>query len=154
MRMASNEKQIQAMRKLGMTEEEIKQVLEDDKRIDRGEKLFELSPELEKGAKKARQAERKPTVYSLDNAKGKRSKKADDVKGGLIELLTETIKAQADCNSLEVLNPEREFVFDWNGKKYKIVLSAPRSWGGIFFVQFYQMKILCILPIDISKWMW
>jgi hypothetical protein len=53
-----------------------------------------------------------------------------------------------------VLNPEREFVFDWNGKKYKIVLSAPRSWGGIFFVQFYQMKILCILPIDISKWMW
>lgn len=127
MKMASNEKQIQAMRKLGMSEEEIKQVLEDDKRIDRGEKLFELPPELEKGAKKARQAERKPTVYSLDNSKGKRSKKADDVKGGLIELLTKTISDQADCKSLEVLNPEREFVFDWNGKKYKIVLSAPRS---------------------------
>ena len=120
-------KQIEAFKKLGLTDEEIKQVMEDDKKIDKGEKLFELSSEQEKASKKARQVDRKPTIYKLDNEKGKRSKKADNVKGGLIELLTKTIKAQADCKSLEVLNPEREFVFDWNGKKYKIVLSAPRS---------------------------
>ena len=41
-------KQIEAMRKLGMTEDEIKQVLADDKRIDKGEKLFELTAEQTK----------------------------------------------------------------------------------------------------------
>ena len=37
---------------LGLTREEAIQLIEDDKRIDRGEKLFELDPELAKGAKR------------------------------------------------------------------------------------------------------
>lgn len=123
--MASNEKQIQAMRKLGMTEEEIKQVLEDDKRIDRGEKLFELPPELEKGAKKARQAERKPTVYQLDNTAGKRTKKANNDKQALIKVIETAVSGVAE--NVEILNAEREMIFHYNGVKYKIVLSAPRS---------------------------
>ena len=70
--------QIVALAKLGLTDAEIQQVLEDDKRIDKGEKLFELSAEQEKASKQARQADRKPTVYKLDNANGKRSKKSDN----------------------------------------------------------------------------
>jgi hypothetical protein len=115
------------MAKLGISEEEARQVLEDDKRIDRGEKLFELSAEQEKASKQARQADRKPTVYKLDNTNGKRSKKANEVKAGLIELLSEVVKEQPACNSLEIVNNEREFVFSWMGTKYKVVLSAPRS---------------------------
>lgn len=120
-------KQEQTLRKMGLTDAEIQQVLADDKRIDKGEDLFPLSAEQEKASRQARQADRAPTVYKLDNANGKRSKKADEVKAGLIELLTETIKEQPACNSLEVLNAEREFTFLWMGKKFKIVLSAPRS---------------------------
>ena len=45
--------------------EEAKQVLEMDKRIDRGEQLFELPPELEAGAKKARRADRKKVENSI-----------------------------------------------------------------------------------------
>ena len=119
--------QIEALRKLGLTEAEIQQVLADDKRIDKGENLFPLTAEQEKASKQARQADRTPTVYKLDNTNGKRSKKADEVKAGLIELLTETIKEQPACNSLEVLNAEREFTFLWMGKKFKVVLSMPRS---------------------------
>jgi hypothetical protein len=119
--------QIVALRKLGLTDAEIEQVLADDKRIDKGEKLFELSAEQENASKQARQADRKPTVYKLDNTNGKRSKKANEVKAGLIELLSEVIKEQPACNSLEVINNEREFVFSWMGTKYKVVLSAPRS---------------------------
>jgi hypothetical protein len=115
------------MAKLGISEEEARQVLEDDKRIDRGEKLFELSAEQEKASKQARQADRKPTVYKLDNTNGKRSKKANEVKAGLIELLSEVVKEQPACNSLEVINNEREFVFSWMGTKYRVTLSAPRS---------------------------
>ena len=37
-------KQIEAMKKLGYTDAEIAEMLEADKRIDRGEKLFELDP--------------------------------------------------------------------------------------------------------------
>ena len=70
-------KQIEALRKLGLSDAEIEQVLADDKRIDKGEKLFELTAEQEKASKQARKADRAPTVYKLDNTAGKRSKKAD-----------------------------------------------------------------------------
>ena len=116
------QKQIKAMQDLGLTDSEIAEVLETDRKIDKGEILFELPEELEKGAKKARNA---------GNCKGytkaNREKKVDDTKRGLIELLTSVIAEQPACNSLTVDNPEREFNFLWGGKKYKIVLSCPRS---------------------------
>ena len=115
-------KQIEAMRKMGMSEEEIADVLESDKRIDRGEKLFELDPELEKGAKKARQADRKPTAYNFQ----KRERKADTGKRDLISALAGAVAPLAD-GEVEVTNIEREFVFTVDGRKYKVVLSAPRS---------------------------
>ena len=115
-------KQVEAMRKLGMSEEEIADVLESDKRIDRGEKLFELDPELEKGAKKARQADRKPTTYNFQ----KRERKADTGKRDLISALVGAVAPLAD-GEVEVTNIEREFVFIVDGRKYKVVLSAPRS---------------------------
>ena len=114
--------QIEAMRKLGMSEEEIADVLESDKRIDKGEKLFELDPELEKGAKKARQADRKPTAYNFQ----KRERKADTGKRDLISALVGAVAPLAD-GEVEVTNIEREFVFTVDGRKYKVVLSAPRS---------------------------
>ena len=115
-------KQVEAMLKLGMSEEEIADVLESDKRIDRGEKLFELDPELEKGAKKARQADRKPTTYNFQ----KRERKADTGKRDLISALVGAVAPLAD-GEVEITNIEREFVFTVNGRKYKVVLSAPRS---------------------------
>ena len=46
--------QLEAMRKLGMTEEEIADVVKSDEAIDKGEKLFELTVEQEKASKQAR----------------------------------------------------------------------------------------------------
>ena len=118
-------KQIEALRKLGLTEAEIKEVLADDKRIDKGEKLFELSAEQEKASKQARQADRKPTVYKLDNSAGKRSKKEDSDKAILLNALFTAILPM--CETYEVTNGEREFCFTYHGRKFKVVLSAPRS---------------------------
>lgn len=115
-------KQVEAMRKLGMSEAEIADVLESDKRIDRGEKLFELDPELEKGAKKARQADRKPTVYNFQ----KRERKANNDKRTIINALDEALCRIADQQT-EITNAEKEIIFHFNGVKYKVVLSAPRS---------------------------
>lgn len=106
------------MKKLGFSEEEIKDILDCDKRIDKGEKLFELAPELEKGAKKARQADRKKTTTPP-----KRERKPDEDKRKLIT----SIISHLESTNIEIVNPEREFLFMYNGKKYKIVLSCPRT---------------------------
>ena len=105
------------MKALGMSDEEIADVLRTDKEIDRGAKLFELDPELEAGAKKARRANRKPT-------EAKRERKEDTDKRQLITLLTSAI---GNVQPEDIINPEREFLFTWNGKKYKVTLSCPRS---------------------------
>ena len=119
-------KQIEALKKLGLTDEEIKQVLDDDKKIERGEKLFELTAEQEKASKQARQGERKPTVYKLDNEKGKRSKKANADKQFLVQSIVDKVNEFAD-KPAEITNAERELIFFYKDTKYKIVLSAPRT---------------------------
>ena len=93
------------------------------KKIDKGEKLFELSKEQEKASKKARQADRKPTVYKFDNSK--REKKKDAEKSEIISALVSSIENLG--GSVEITNAEREFIFHLNNVKYKIVLSKPRS---------------------------
>ena len=111
----------QLMQKLDITEAEAIQLLEDDKAIDKGAKLFELTDEQAKASKKARQADRAPTVYQFKP----RERKIDADKAFLInELLTAVLPL---CSSHEIVNSEREFLFTYNGKKYKIVLSAPRN---------------------------
>ena len=123
-------KQMEAMCRLGMTKEEITEVLEADKMIDQGIKLFELTPEQEKASKQARQADRKPKVYDLDNTGGKRSKKANEDKQYLIKAIQAGLKMYCgglNEASIETQNPEREFTFTYNDTKYKVVLSIPRT---------------------------
>lgn len=112
------------MEKLNISEAEAIELMEADKAIDKGEKLFELTQEQKQTEKKMRQADRAVNAYGKEV---KRERKADEVKFGLIELLTNVIKEQPMCNNLTVTNAEREFEFMWAGKKYKVVLSAPRK---------------------------
>lgn len=115
--------QIQAMRELGFSDEEIADVIACDERIDKGEKLFELNAEQKQAQKKMRQADRKPTVYDFS----KRERKPNDSKRAIIAALAETARELADNGEVDITNIEREMLFVANGVKYKIVLSAPRS---------------------------
>ena len=117
-----DEKQIEKlMTTLDLSREDAIQLMEDDKAIDRGAKMFDLDPELEKGAKKARQADRKK------NTTTKREKKADDDKATIMETLIGAIE-NLDCvDGLNVANAEREMTFNYNSRKFKVVLSAPRT---------------------------
>lgn len=123
--------QVMAMRKQGFTEEEIEDVLRTDKEIDRGANLFSLDPELEVGAKKARRADRTDTPK-----KAVRERKEDVDKRRLIEFLKNALENEISLSvtdidyigtTCEVVNPEREFLFTYNGRKFKVVLSCPRS---------------------------
>lgn len=119
--------QIEALRKLGLSEDEIAIVIAMDKEIDRGAKLFELAPELQAGAKKARQADR------TDTPKPRERKPNDDRRfliDALVWAMTTDIEQAGDnvlATDVEIVNPEREFLFTYNGIKYKVVLSAPRT---------------------------
>lgn len=110
------------MENLGCDYETAKQVIADDERIDKGEKLFEQTAEQKANSKKYRQGDRKPTVYKLD----KRERKADADKRQLIALLNATVGEIAD-NEPIITNIERQIDFEFRGRKFRIVLSAPRS---------------------------
>lgn len=124
-----NPSQVERMRAQGYTEEEIEDMLKADREIDRGADLFPLDPELEKGAKKARRADRTDAPK-----KANRERKPNDDKRFLIDALvwavTTDIEQAGDnvlATDVEIVNTEREFLFTYNGTKYKVVLSVPRG---------------------------
>lgn len=119
------ENQIAACRKLGMTDEEIKEMLDDDKAIDRSNlnsKVFdwELDPaEHKKAVKFANSDERKP--------KGERKKpvrKEDVRKREIIQLLFDCL----DENYGAVIdNPEKYIKFVIDNEEYTVSLIKHRK---------------------------
>ena len=109
---------------LGCSEEEALQVIEDDKRIDKGEDLFPLTAEQKAVEKKMKNTDtKKPTVYNFNT----RERKADNDKRALINLLAETMENVSDGGTVDVTNSERELEFLYGGRKFKITLSCPRN---------------------------
>lgn len=113
--------QIENMKKLRMTDEEIADILECDKRIDKGEKLFELAETEKVNSRKARQVARMPKPQT------NREKKVDVEKRFLIQCMGEIAENLADSGTIEIINPEKEIIFVYKDRKFKIVLSCPRS---------------------------
>ena len=107
------------MKSLNISRDEAIELMEEDKRIDRGEKLYELDSELEKGAKKARQADRKQTT-------AKREKKPKPEKEEICSAMMDGLR-KLGVEDFEIINPEREFIFHKDGTKYKVTLACPRS---------------------------
>lgn len=129
--------QLENLMKLGLDEAEAKQVLEDDKAIDRGEPMpFDLPKDKEKATRQYRQADRKPFVPNLKP----RERKPNEDKREIVRAIKDCLYSlQADfeetsppqyniCpNDIEITNAERQIDFAINGVKYRIVLSAPRK---------------------------
>jgi hypothetical protein len=97
-------------------------ILADDTKIDRGEKLFELSQEQKAVEKKMRTADRKPTVYNFKP----RQRVAKPDKSALMQTIGKAL-ADEGIKNWAMVNDEREATFEFNNIKYKIVLSCPRK---------------------------
>lgn len=110
---------------LGCTEEEALDVIECDKRIDKGEKLFELDESQKKVEKAMKRAPRKVATVDAYGKATTREKKADNDKGALMEILSNALEDKVE--NFTIVNAERELEFTFNGRKFKVVLSAPRS---------------------------
>ena len=106
---------------LDISIEEAKQIIADDDAIDKGEKLFELAETEKVNSRKARQVARMPKPQT------NREKKVDVQKRFLIQCMGEIAENLADSGTIEVINPEKEIVFVYKDRKFKIVLSCPRK---------------------------
>lgn len=137
--MAEN-KQITAMRKLGYTEEQIQQMLSDDKRIDRGEVFeWDLSPEEHKKAMKYANSDEKKkktpektakkggTAYNFDTTGKKR--KENPTKANIIALLATILTENSDfcAENVQITNKERQIAFTVGENAFELTLVQKRK---------------------------
>lgn len=92
-------------------------ILREDKEIDRVQNIkdlpYDLPEERKAGEKKARQAERK----AVRKPKPQQAEIVSAMLAGLDGMVT----------NVAIANPEREFYFERNGIRYKVVMSVPRK---------------------------
>ena len=105
------------MKTLNLTREEALQMIADDEAIDHGADLFPLTAEQEKASKKARGTGTRAYTFT------KRERKPDEDKRFLIQTFASLL---ADEETV-VTNPERQIDFNYNGRHFRLVLSAPRA---------------------------
>lgn len=117
----------QFMQTFGISEEEAKQMIADDDAIEHGEDLFPLTAEQQQASKEMRSTgTRKTTTYNFK----KRERKPDDDKRTLISYLDSTLRYNSKVEDFTITNPERQIDFNFNGRNFRIVLSAPRPPKG------------------------
>ena len=125
------EKQKEAMRKLGMTEEEIKELMEYDKEIDRGKKNLEhdLTKEQEKQARAVVNQKRGADRPVEEKEKKPKKTKENPVKEAVIaeiaRFLAENGKISAE--NIEIVNKQGEISFAVGENTYKLALTQRRK---------------------------
>ena len=138
--MAVSNKQLTAMRKAGYTDEEIQQMLADDKRVDRGEILeWDMSTEEHKKAmkyanvtdKKPKTEEKTPkkgaTAYNFDTSQRKR--KENPTKAGIIAEIASFLLQNAEFapENVEIANKERQITFKIGDTAFDLTLVQKRK---------------------------
>lgn len=118
-----DKKQIELLMKcLDITEQEAIQVLNDDKAIDKGEKLFEQTPEQKANSKKYTKVGIK-TNKKPDNMTDK-PKKVDKNKLDTFDLFVNFAK---ENGTVEIVKENAEFTVLINEQKYRIKLTKARK---------------------------
>lgn len=116
--------QIEAMKKLGMTDKEIEELVEYDTKVDKNQPTeFDISEEQQKIVQKVSRTtsgERKKPVVVRN-----KERKTDEVKkpiiDGIVAFLTEN--AEISAENVKIVKPEREISFDLGGFNYSITLT-------------------------------
>ena len=111
------------MRLLKCSEDEAKQIIADDKAIDRGERMaFDLSKEEEKQAMKYANTGTRKT----SEAKTERKRKENPTKGAVITEIAKFL-AENGYEMVNVTNPERQIAFKIGENDYELTLVQKRK---------------------------
>ena len=129
------ERQIAAMKKLGYSDAQIEEMLEDDKAVDRNEPLpWDMSKEEHKKAMKyanadehKKPAEKKaPTVYNW-NTEGK-ERKGNATKEQLVAAAAQFIAdSELGCESVEITNKQGKIAFTCGENSFTFSLTQHRK---------------------------
>jgi hypothetical protein len=123
-----NEKQMAAFRKLGYSDEQIAEMLEDDDAVDKGEIMeWDLSTEEHKKAMKNANADEHKKPMRLENKP--RPRKEDAVKRTIITSICNFLNenSQFSPQNVVITNPEQKVSFDFEGENYTISLTRHRK---------------------------
>lgn len=112
------------MKLLDISEEEAMELINADKAIDKGEKLFELSAEQKKVEKKMKNAQRAVDAYGKTRT---RERKENPQKRMIIQLLAETLRNCGECSNINVENIEKIITFSIGEDNFKIDLIKSRN---------------------------
>lgn len=110
------------MKNLNVSRAEALAIIEDDKAIDRGEKLFEQTAEQKKATKKYSNVGIK-TTKKTDSEK---TKKVDENKNNVINLFVECVNNNGGKN-VTIEKEGSEFTFVINEQKYRLKLTKARK---------------------------
>ena len=113
--------------KLGCSIAEAKDIIEQDKIIDKGGRTyFDLSKEEEKQAKKwGNVTTKKPTVYKFEK---KKTAKENPTKEGIINIIhTALAESGLEISNLEIVNKGKIITFSLDEKEFKIDLTQKRA---------------------------
>lgn len=119
---------LEIMRLLDLTRDEAIELINEDKEIDRmtvKQAESDLTEEQKKAIKKVKGGAKSVKAVNAYGKTVTRERKADETKRILINTLEESLKEIAD--NIEITNIERQIDFIVKGRKFRIVLSAPRK---------------------------
>ena len=111
------------MKTLDISEEEAREIIEADKEIDRGAKLFELSDEQKKVEKQMRKTVK---IVAPNGKKAERPLKIDPTRESLMQAITDALKDRTDA----ITRPEKTtntMLLDIGADTFKIVVSKIRK---------------------------
>ena len=111
------------MKYLGCSKEEAEEILAEDKKIDRGERVaFDLDPKAEKEAKKYANV----GTHTTKTEKKPRKVAENPTKEGVITAISQFLNENG-YNSVEITNKTRQIAFKIGEDAYELTLIAKRK---------------------------
>lgn len=114
------------MKNLDLTEEEALELIASDDEVDHM-KTSEVNSDLTDAQRQASKKARSSGKTTVGKTKVVREKKVDDDKVFLVKSFQSLLENLDNTENVNVENDQKIITFTYNGRKFKIDLSAPRK---------------------------
>ncbi len=124
------DKQMAAFRKLGYSDEQIAEMLEDDLAVDRGEKMeWDLSAEEHKKAMKHANTDehKKPAVYKFEQKKAKKNTPKIEIMEKIFEFLSENCDLEFENLQIVEMPTQKKVEITYKGENFTLALTNHRK---------------------------